>query len=171
MALAGAIALLLAQLVHGDAPLAAGLTSGFALLLLLLALIDLEQRLLPNLLTYPGIVVAALAAGAWPDRAIEMTFLGGGVGLGVGLFFFLVGSGAAAAGGGAGIGLGDVKLLLLIGLLVGFPAILPAIAVGVMSAIVPVAALVARGERKAVFSFGPCLAFGGLVFLFAPSPI
>jgi leader peptidase (prepilin peptidase) / N-methyltransferase len=69
----------------------------------------------------------------------------------------------------AGMGMGDVKLALLIG--AGLGVVTPVgLMIGMLAALVPSAILLARHgarARKMTIPFGPFLAFGAVVALFA----
>ena len=85
-------------------------------------------------------------------------------GFGAALFLFV-----AALAYPAGMGMGDVKLALLLGVAVGW-TVPVAMMVGMVSALVPSVVLFARhgsAARKMRIPFGPFLAFGGVVALFA----
>ena len=126
---------------------------------------DLELRIIPNAVLGAGAVagLAALALGESSDLAPHLIA-------------------AAAAGGGlllvalvypAGMGMGDVKLAALLGLYLGravAPALLIAFAAG---ALVGVAMMMRHGSaaRKKAIPFGPFLALGGIVALFAGDEI
>ena len=73
----------------------------------------------------------------------------------------------------AGMGMGDVKLALLLGVMLG--RVVPvALMIGMLSALVPaIVLLVQHGQagRKMGIPFGPFLAFGGVVGLFAGEPL
>ena len=71
------------------------------------------------------------------------------------------------------MGMGDVKLALLLGVALGRYVPI-ALLLGMLSALVPSAVLFARhgmAARKMAIPFGPFLAFGGLVALFAGKPL
>jgi leader peptidase (prepilin peptidase)/N-methyltransferase len=71
------------------------------------------------------------------------------------------------------MGMGDVKLALLLGVMLG-RTVPVAMMVGMLSALVPSVALLARhgsAARKMRIPFGPFLAFGGVVALFAGTAI
>jgi leader peptidase (prepilin peptidase)/N-methyltransferase len=73
----------------------------------------------------------------------------------------------------SGMGMGDVKLALLLGAAVGWYAPV-ALMVGMLAALVPSAVLLARhgsAARKMAIPFGPFLALGGIVALFAGEPL
>ena len=127
------------------------------------AAIDLNHRIIPNLINLPGAVaVYVLSVAAQPDRWLE--FLLGGLGC----MLFL---GVAWVVFPAGMGLGDVKMALMIGFGLGKYAFL-AMFVGFMASTVLSLFLIARHgkqARKMGFPFGPFLAFGTVVaLLFGP---
>lgn len=137
---------------------------GLALVTLLVpvTLIDLEHRKIPNLLTGP-FAVLAIALGAvldpshLPEQLIAAAAAGG--------FFF-----AAAVLYPRGMGMGDVKLAGVMGLFLGravAPAVFVALIAGVLVGAVIIARLGAEAGRKTAVPFGPFLALGGIVALFA----
>ena len=148
------------------------LTAAFAFSLLVLASADFERKRLPNKLMYPSIVLAMAFSWAWPDRDIQQVIFGAGVAIGIAgvLFAFGMLTGALLGVRATAFGLGDVKLIVLLGLLCGWPAFFPALLYGVLAAGVVSVALVLRGRSKSVFSYGPYLVLGGLVVLLWPSP-
>ena len=124
---------------------------------------DLERRVIPNLIVLPAAGVV-LAANTLLDPSVEWA----AAGLGAALFLFI-----AALAYPGGMGMGDVKLALLLGVAVG-RTIPVALLVGMLSALVPSAVLLARhgaAARKMAIPFGPFLAFGGVVALFAGKPL
>jgi leader peptidase (prepilin peptidase)/N-methyltransferase len=84
------------------------------------------------------------------------------------LFFLL-----AALAYPGGMGMGDVKLAFLLG--VGLGRTVPvAVMIGMISALVPSVILLARhggAARKMAIPFGPFLALGGVIALFAGGAI
>ncbi len=148
----------------------ATLTAAFALVLIVLASTDLERKVIPNRLTYPAIVAAAAFSWAWPDRSVEAIWGGAG-------FAVAVAAGVFALGLAVGLllrvkdipfGLGDVKLIVLIALVCGWPAVMTALLLGAIAAGVPSFALLLAGRARTVFSYGPFLAAGGLVVILFP---
>jgi leader peptidase (prepilin peptidase) / N-methyltransferase len=147
---------------------AAGIALSVALILLLVpaALIDLEHRIIPNKLTGAGALLAlglgtALDPAGEPARMIAGAAAGG----------FLL---AAALAYPGGMGMGDVKLAGVMGLFLGAavaPAILIALLSGVLVGAVIVARKGARAGRKTAVPFGPFLALGGIVAVFAGQPL
>jgi leader peptidase (prepilin peptidase)/N-methyltransferase len=137
---------------------------GLVLVLVLVpvTLIDLDHHIIPNRITLPS-AVAALALGAslnWsgePERLLAGAAAGG---------FLLL----AALVYPRGMGMGDVKLAAVLGLFLGrevaaamFAALIAAVCVGVV-----MLARAKPADRATMgVPFGPFLAFGGLVGLFA----
>jgi leader peptidase (prepilin peptidase) / N-methyltransferase len=141
---------------------------GLALVLLLVpvTLIDLDFRIIPNRLLLVGAaaalaLLAAFDPGAIPGHLIAAAAAGG---------FFLV----AAVAYPSGMGMGDVKLAAVLGLFLGRavgPAILVALVAGTVVGALIIARKGAREGRKTAIPFGPYLALGGLVGLFAGDAI
>lgn len=137
--------------------------------LVALVWIDLREFRLPREITYTafvvggvGLVVAAVANGE-PER-IWQALLGAGIALAVmGLIY------VASRGG---MGDGDVRLAPLLGLYLGYlnPGIVP---VGLflgflLGAVVGVVAMaIGKGGRKTALPFGPFLAAGTVIAVFA----
>jgi leader peptidase (prepilin peptidase) / N-methyltransferase len=133
----------------------------FCAALVVLSAIDAERRILPDLIVLPSFaIVLAANIALEPDRAVEWV----AASLGASLFLFL-----ALVAYPRGMGMGDVKLALLLGAGLG-KAVSVGMMVGMLSALVFSSVLFARhglGARKMYIPFGPFLAFGALVALFA----
>jgi leader peptidase (prepilin peptidase)/N-methyltransferase len=147
---------------------AAGIALSVALILLVVpaALIDLEHRIIPNRITALGAVLA-LAIGLALDPAGEPERLIAGAGAGG---FLLL----AALAYPGGMGMGDVKLAAVMGLFLGSavaPALLIALLTGVLAGIVVIARKGAREGRKTAVPFGPFLAVGAIVAVYAGGPL
>lgn len=135
----------------------------FVTLLIPVALIDLDHRIIPNRLLLPfavlaPVLVALIDFDALPEHLIAGAAAGG---------FFLV----AALLYPRGMGMGDVKLAAVMGLYLGrevAPAILAALILGTVGGLIVISRQRGDGEgRKTAVPFGPFLALGGLVGLFA----
>jgi leader peptidase (prepilin peptidase)/N-methyltransferase len=133
----------------------------FAAILIAIAGIDLEHRIVPNRIIVPaaafGIAVAAVIE---PGQLPELLLAGAAA------FAALL---AAALAYPGGMGMGDVKLAGVMGLYLGVavaPAMLAAFAAGALVGV----AIMARegtGARKRAVPFAPFLAAGGLIGLMA----
>jgi leader peptidase (prepilin peptidase)/N-methyltransferase len=134
--------------------------ASFAVVLVVLAAIDLEQRIIPNRIVLPAAAFVLLAQSALsPERTLELTAaaFGAALFLLLPLFFYP-----------DGMGMGDIKLAALLGAGLGW-AIVPAFVVGFMAAFVAAVVVLARGglaARKTALPFGPFLALGALFALF-----
>ena len=155
-------ALCVAVVLAGEGRLETLIGLAFVLLLVPIAFIDLDHRIIPNKLTGPGavlavVLVAALDTAALPEHLIAGLAAGG----------FLL---AAALAKPGGMGMGDVKLAAVMGLFLG-RAVAPALLVALVAgSLVGVALMARRGVRDArgtTIPFGPWLALGGVVALFA----
>jgi leader peptidase (prepilin peptidase)/N-methyltransferase len=148
----------------------AAVYSAFFWTLVVLTVVDLDHKLLPNRIIIPaffagwaGLIVAALADGD-PERLLHA-----GVGAVIfGGFFFLV-----ALIYPAGMGGGDVKLAFVLGTFLGYLGAPGLVLVGmftsfVLGAVVGVIAMaVTKGGRKMQVPFGPFLALGTVITTFA----
>ena len=131
----------------------------FAAVLVLLAVVDWEQRRLPNVIVLPALVaavtlsIAPIAAGL----AAALAFV---------VFLGLYALGRRLYGPGA-LGMGDVKLAALVAAVVGLPAAGTALLLGVLLAggAAAVWLLSGRAGRGALLPYGTFLALGGLVVL------
>lgn len=137
----------------------------FCCLLLALALIDLENLMLPDRLTLPGVALG-LALGAWLPRSFPAALVGalGGAG-----FLFLAAETWGWLRGEEGLGLGDAKLMALIGAFLGWQlAIVALFFAALVGALVGIFLVLIRRARfaKSRLPFGTFLAFGGLLALF-----
>ncbi len=165
---AAAAGLAVASVLRFDAGERAAFAASVSILLLILAAIDLEHRRLPNAIVLPATAVAALwvvlrAAfqGDW-GMASE-AFLCGAAAFTL-LFLIAVVS--------RGMGFGDVKVAGFIGLATGSfgwrVAVLAIFASFFLGGIAAVALLVfGKKGRKAAIPFGPALAAGAVVAIFA----
>ena len=148
-------------------------------LLMTVAVVDLEHRLIPNRLVIPAVAVLAVLAPFWPELGIErrlvfeqvhLASLANTLAAGVGaLLVFL----AIKVVYPAGMGAGDVKLAGLLGLLVGYPGIVVALWTAVVVGGVVAVGLLALGgrSRKDAMPFGPFLSAGGILALLAGAEI
>lgn len=141
------------------------IAASFLFLLSLLAVffIDLTHQIVPNAITYPGIVVGLLFA-AGQGRFIEGLLAAAGAGA-----FFLI----VALVSRGGMGGGDIKLAMMMGAFLGWPAIVVAMLIAFTGGAAVGVALIATGRRtrKDPIPFGPALAVGGMIALFFAGPL
>jgi leader peptidase (prepilin peptidase)/N-methyltransferase len=130
-----------------------------ACVFIVVLVIDVEHRLIPNQVIYPAIGAAFVATPLVTGVVLPQVLWGGAVGLALLSLIVLVYP--------QGIGLGDVKLAAFIGLVAGFPLVLLALFLSfVLGGGVGAAALLARRVgMKDALPFAPFLAMGGMVAL------
>lgn len=127
--------------------------------LLLVALIDVRYRLIPNIVVYPAFGLLALGHFATGQSALN------GALLGAGFAFFIFYSTARLKPGQ--LGMGDVKLATLIGFGFGFPGVLFALIVGAGTGAVAALWLLLRKSRVTrTIPYAPFLCLGALAVLF-----
>lgn len=160
-----------AGLLTGGLLLAAHLWLGAASIAL--TAIDLETHRLPNVIVYPGYVVAAVGLGVPALLAGDLERLGiAAAGAGILFAAYLI-MWFAWPGG---MGMGDVKLAGVLGAFLGFGG-WSALAVGafaafVLGGLVSIALLLAkRVSRKGGIPFGPWMIAGAWVGLVLGAPI
>jgi leader peptidase (prepilin peptidase)/N-methyltransferase len=163
------------ELVTAAAFVAVALTRGvdddlllelpFAAILIAVAGIDLEHRIVPNRIVVPAAVFAVAAAAVVEPGQLPELLLAGGAAFAALLL--------AALAYPAGMGMGDVKLAGVMGLYLGLsvvPALLAAFLAGTVVGLGIVAREGAQGRKSGV-PFAPFLALGGLVGLLAGSQL
>jgi prepilin signal peptidase PulO-like enzyme (type II secretory pathway) len=131
----------------------------YAWLLLLVLLVDLQQRLVYNVILVPAAAMAVIASIALPQPGLASALAGGLVG------FTLLGVVALAYP--PGLGKGDVKLAGVIGLMTGFPNVLLALTLGVLAGGLAAALLLITRvvDRKSYIPYAPFLVLGAIVAL------
>ena len=133
----------------------------FVAMLVAVAGIDLDHRIVPNKILLPAAVWGlATAVALRSDMLGELAIAGAGA------FTFLL---VAALAYPAGMGMGDVKLAGVMGLYLGY-AVAPALFLAFLTGAVVGIATMARegaGARKKGIPFAPFLALGGLVGVLA----
>ena len=155
--------------VKFEVTVTAAVYAAFFWVLVVLTVIDLEHKLLPNRIVYPtfvagwvGIVVAALVDGDTArlrSAALGAVVFGG---------FFLV----VAFIYPAGMGGGDVKLAFVLGTFVGYAGGVGAVLVGMFASfllggVIGIIAIRVSGKgRKTQIPFGPFLALGSVIAIF-----
>lgn len=130
-----------------------------AAVLVAVAAVDIDLKIIPNKIVYPAAVWALLSAALIrPDALPELLAWGAGA------FAFLLISALVYP---AGMGMGDVKLSAVLGLYLG-SAVLPALLAAFFAGSAYGVALIARHgpeARKMGVPFGPFLALGGVIAL------
>lgn len=142
-----------------------GLYCLYGSLLITIGLIDLQHHKILNTLSYPALAVAALSIPLLPQSTLGGGLLGGAVGFGFLLLLAVISPGA--------MGFGDVKLVLSIGLITGFPEIILVLFLAFVSGGLVAGFLLLIGQvtRKDPIAFGPYLVLAGMTTLLYGEPI
>ena len=149
-----------AYFIYGWTPLLAARLL-FACAMIVLFVIDLHHRILPNVITLPGVVIGLVLSvflpPGWRSSLIGL-IAGGGL-------LFAIGEGYYRTRGYEGLGMGDVKMLAMIGAFLGWPLMLVTLVLASFAgSVVGIGLLISRrGDMKAALPFGTFLAVGALV--------
>ena len=139
----------------------------WAALLVQVIFFDLEHHLILDRVLVPAAVAALLLSFVVPQPGWLQAIL---TGVGTGLVFLSIAAVGSFVFKAEAMGLGDVKFSALMGLMLGFPAILSAVFSGVILAgLVAVVLVVLRlRTMRDSIAYGPFLAMGALLALFRP---
>ncbi|MBI3305112.1 prepilin peptidase [Candidatus Parcubacteria bacterium] len=136
-----------------------------AAVFVVVAVFDARAYVIPDRVIWPAIFTALVYNGVRSLLEQDfLMFLGAlGAGLGAAGFFWLI----VVFSRGRWLGLGDVKLVAFLGLVLGWPRILPALALAFWSGAIVGGALLAAGRKKisSPIPFGPYLVFGALTVM------
>jgi leader peptidase (prepilin peptidase) / N-methyltransferase len=141
----------------------------FVSVMLLVSQVDLEKRLIPDIIILPAAAIGVplmivLGDGAWWSWPVA--------GLAAAGFLFLISEVYYRLRHVEGMGLGDVKMALCMGVYLG-AAVVPALFLGFLGgAAVGLVVIAARkGDAKTALPFGPFLAAGAVTALFVGRPL
>ena len=165
--------------------------AGFQLVLVVIAFIDLDHKLILDKITYPAIPIFYGLGMLWPEQRWYAGLIGAALGYGI---IRLIADGYRLLTGREGMGYGDGKLLAMIGALFGWQGVAASLFLGSLSgSILGIGALVIarhaqRRERAAAdpanpaqpgeaaadevplrhaeLPFGPFLALGAIAYLY-----
>jgi leader peptidase (prepilin peptidase) / N-methyltransferase len=158
--LTGALAVAVVCVKHAPLDLALGLA--LVAVLVPVALIDLDHRIIPNKILLPAAILAiALGLALKPAHVPEQLLAGAAAG-GFLLIFVLAYP--------RGMGMGDVKLAAVLGLYLGRSvavAVLAGVLIGTIVGVIVMARLGVQRGRKTAIPFGPFLAAGAVIALLA----
>lgn len=136
----------------------------FVSALVLISQVDLEIRIIPDLVILPVAVVGvplmiAFGDGVWWQWPVAGVASAG--------FLYLISEVYFRVRHVEGMGFGDVKLALCMGIYLG-AAVVPALFIGFLSGAIIGVVVVAlqKGDRKTAIPFGPFLAAGAVIALF-----
>jgi len=137
----------------------------FVAALLVITFIDIDHQIIPDVITLPGIPIFFIASFALPDITVVESILGIFIGGGS---LFLVAWLYHLLTRKEGMGGGDIKLLAMMGAIIGWQGVLFTIfvasAVGTVSGLLIM--LKNRKTMRLAIPFGPFLAIGATAYIF-----
>lgn len=138
--------------------------------LLVVAGTDLTHKIIPNVVTFPGIVVGLVGAATVLPITLLNSLLG--VAVGGGILWTLAWL-SPYLFGKEGMGGGDIKLMAMVGAFFGWKPALLTIMIGSLSGSIIGIALIASRllKRDEYIPFGPFLVFGALLSMFFSQPL
>ena len=136
-----------------------GISLVYACLLIIIFVIDLENQLVLDKVIYPAMALALAFSFFWPGLGVISALEGGALGLVVIALIVLIYP--------PGMGWGDVKMAALVGLMTGFPLVIIALLLSVITGGLVGAILLAFKikRRKDPIPFAPFLATSAMVTL------
>jgi len=137
----------------------------FGGLLVIISFIDLEIFILPDAFTLPGGLLAFLCAAFLLGIGWKASLLGGAIGAGG---FWLLQKGYKLLKGVEGMGTGDIKLMFLLGALLGWQALPLVVFFAAISGLaVSLFYLRKAGSQglQTAIPFGPFLSLGGMLYI------
>ncbi len=137
----------------------------FIAVLLVITFIDIDHQIIPNVISLPGIPIFFLASFGLP----KINYLDSLIGiLAGGGSLFLVAWTYHLITKKEGMGFGDVKLLAMMGAVIGLRGVLFTIFVGSLVGTLAGALVMIKSRKgmKQKIPFGPFLAIGGIAYIF-----
>ncbi len=129
-------------------------------LLIVCSIIDLKYKIIPNKITYSGIILGLILSLFFDHLTFISSLIGGLIPAGLLFLIALVYK--------KGMGIGDVKLVAMIGVFTGYKIVLAGIFIGSIVGLLFVLPLLIAGKmsRKSRIPFGPFISIGSLIMLY-----
>jgi prepilin signal peptidase PulO-like enzyme (type II secretory pathway) len=136
------------------------LVTAYIAILIVCATTDVLAYRVPNVVTYPGMLLAVIAGALMPEADLLRVLGGGALAGGILLAPALVTR-------GQGLGMGDVKLAVFVGLALGLSLTLPALLLMALSGGAAAAALLLTGRRHRgdPIPYAPFISLGAVAVL------
>lgn len=127
------------------------------MVLIVLSFIDLEHMIIPNKITYPAFIIALLLSIFFDHIEFTAALIGALIPAAVFLLIALI--------YGKGLGMGDVKLVAVIGAVIGWEYTFLGIAIGSLLGIIIILPLMMARimDRKTRIPFGPLISAGTVI--------
>ena len=138
--------------------------------LIVVTFIDLDHRIIPDIITLPGIPICFVAGFALPTITYIDALLGILVGGGS---LFLVAWAYSLITKKEGMGGGDIKLLAMMGAILGWKGVLFTIFVASLAGTLAGLAVMLQSRKglKLAVPFGPFLSIGSITYIFFGTPL
>jgi leader peptidase (prepilin peptidase)/N-methyltransferase len=141
----------------------------FACAMIVLFAIDLQHRILPNVITLPGVIAGLVFSLLLPPgwfSSLVGVLVGGGT-------LYVIGEAYYRWRGVEGLGMGDVKMLAMIGAFLGWQLTLLTLVMASLAGSIIGVLLIAtrRGSMQYALPFGTFLAVGALLAAVVGDPI
>ena len=138
----------------------------FTAILITISVIDIDYQIIPDIISIPGIILCVIATFALPNITFNDSIIGLLVGGGslymVAVIYYFIRK-------NEGMGGGDIKLLAMIGALIGWKGVLFTIfvssAAGTIGGII-IMLLTRNNNLKLSIPFGPYLSAGSVLYIF-----
>ncbi len=139
--------------------------SAFCAALIAITFIDLDHRIIPDLISLPFIAIGVLGSLAVPSLGLINSLLGAAGG---GFGFWFMAWAYEKVSGREGLGFGDVKLLAMIGAFLGPKGALGTVLLSsVVGSVVGIVIMIVQKKNlKLALPYGPFLALGAFAYLF-----
>ncbi len=133
--------------------------------LLVITFIDLDHKIIPDVISLPGIPIGLVASFALPTITLKASALG--LLIGGGSLWFVAWAYNLIAHRD-GMGGGDIKLLAMIGTIIGWKGVIFTIfASSVIGSCVGITMMLIKGKNmKFAIPFGPFLSIGAIAYVF-----
>lgn len=133
--------------------------------LIVVTFIDLDHRIIPDVVSIPGVVLGLGFAFLTRHPGPLASLIGAAVGAGV---ILAIAGGYYLVTRTEGMGMGDAKLLAMVGAFLGWKAVVVSLILGsFMGALVGVVIMASQGkDSRYAVPFGPFLSAGAAVYLF-----
>ena len=160
----------LATLLNFDFTFEGLIYYSFITILLIISFIDIDSKMIPDIITIPGIPVIFFASFALPkvtyiDTALGILAGGGSLFIVAQTYYLLTKK--------EGMGGGDIKLLAMIGAIIGwkgvFFTVFIASWVGTLTGLLMM--FRTKSSMKMAVPFGPFLSIGAIIYIFFEAPM
>jgi len=160
----------LACFIKFDYSIEAIIYFSFISLLIVISFIDLDHRIIPDIISLPSIPIGLICSFFLPStnfiQAIIGVLIGGGI-------LYLVAWGYQMITGKEGMGGGDIKLLAMIGAFIGWKGVLVTIFMASSAGTLVgfFLMLLLNKNMKYALPFGPFLSVGAIIYVYAGSEL